>query len=126
MNAVDPQLAARVAAKGVPLSADWARLSPAREQQIRTLEPAPPGLRGLGLAGSESEQRLYGRAAELHQACGQLLAEIDRLRDELVAAREGLETVRALCDAADYAGITSGGWFTVEAVRKATKAGESR
>lgn len=31
-----------------------------------------------------------------------------------------LETLRALCDAADHIGIVSGGWFTVEAVRRAT------
>lgn len=35
------------------------------------------------------------------------------------ADQEAFEAVRALCDAADYAGITSGGWFTVEAIRKA-------
>ncbi|MEU0818864.1 hypothetical protein [Streptomyces mirabilis] len=57
-------------------------LTPAREQQIRAMEPAPPGLLGLGRAGSESEQRLYGRAVELHAACGELLAEIERLRGE--------------------------------------------
>lgn len=34
-------------------------------------------------------------------------------------ADERIETLRALCDAADVAGITSGGWFTVDAVRKA-------
>ncbi|MEU2924143.1 hypothetical protein ABZ636_03650 [Streptomyces sp. NPDC007251] len=40
---------------------------------------------------------------------------VERLR----VAEERIETVRALCDAADHAGISSGGWFTVEAVRKA-------
>ncbi|NEA52346.1 hypothetical protein [Streptomyces sp. SID10815] len=36
---------------------------------------------------------------------------------------ERIETVRALCDAANHAGISSGGWFTVAAVRKALAAG---
>jgi hypothetical protein len=39
--------------------------------------------------------------------------------DELEIPDERIETLRALCDAADHAGIASGGWFTVEAVRKA-------
>ena len=38
---------------------------------------------------------------------------------ELEKATEQIETVRALCDAADHAGISSGGWFTVDAVRRA-------
>ncbi|MFG2269080.1 hypothetical protein ACGFNY_04820 [Streptomyces chartreusis] len=46
-----------------------------------------------------------------------------RLRAELAAVEERLETLRALCDAADRVGIVSGGWFTVAAVRRAT-AGE--
>lgn len=46
-----------------------------------------------------------------------------RLRAELAAVEARLETLRALCDAADHVGIVSGGWFTVAAVRRAT-AGE--
>lgn len=38
--------------------------------------------------------------------------------------RDRFETLRALCDAAEQVGIVSGGWFTVEAVRRAA-AGES-
>ncbi|WP_435643813.1 hypothetical protein ACR9VJ_26160 [Streptomyces sp. H49] len=41
------------------------------------------------------------------------------VRAAVAASAERIETVRALCDAADHAGISSGGWFTVEAVRKA-------
>ena len=92
MTAVNPPLAARIAELGVPLSADWAPLSPSREQEIRALEPAPPGLVGLGRAGSASERALYGRAVELHQACGRLLAEVDRLRAELAERSTGAVT----------------------------------
>jgi hypothetical protein len=60
---------------------------------------------------------LYGEAGWGPGAA--LLAETQRLQAELAARDERLETVRALCDAADHAGITSGGWFTVEAVRRA-------
>lgn len=42
-----------------------------------------------------------------------------RLRAELAAVEARLETLRALCDAADHVGIVSGGWFTVAAVRRA-------
>ncbi len=31
-----------------------------------------------------------------------------------------METLRALCDAAEHIGLVSGGWFTVEAIRRAT------
>ncbi|GHD70507.1 hypothetical protein GCM10010317_077920 [Streptomyces mirabilis] len=92
MTAINPALAARIAELGVPLSADHAPLTPAREQQIRVMEPAPPGLLGLGRAGSESEQRLYGRAVELHAANRELLAEIGRLRGELAERSTGAKT----------------------------------
>lgn len=66
-----------------------------------------------------------------------LLGEIDRLRVERHSTNESLDDaakalreqqdrfqmLRALCDAADRVGIVSGGWFTVEAVRRAA-AGE--
>lgn len=60
-----------------------------------------------------------------------LVAEVRRLNEVLSDAAEALranaerfETVRSLCDAADHVGIVSGGWFTVDAVRRAA-AGQS-
>lgn len=49
--------------------------------------------------------------------------EADALRARVAELEARSETLRALCDAADHVGIVSGGWFTVEAVRRAT-AGE--
>jgi len=39
--------------------------------------------------------------------------------ERMRADRDRFETLRALCDAAEHVGIVSGGWFTVEAVRRA-------
>jgi hypothetical protein len=72
MTAIDPQLAARVAELGVPLSADWA-----------PSKPLPGYLAAIGQAGSEYEQALY--AAYL-----QAMAEVGRLRDELAARMEDI------------------------------------
>jgi N-methylhydantoinase B/oxoprolinase/acetone carboxylase alpha subunit len=44
---------------------------------------------------------------------------VSDLRAQIAELQERLETVRALCDAAEHVGIVSGGWFTVQAVRKA-------
>jgi hypothetical protein len=65
MTAIDPQLAARVAELGVPLSADWA-----------PSKPLPSHLAAIGQAGSQYEQALY--AAYL-----QAMAEVEQLRGEL-------------------------------------------
>jgi aminopeptidase N len=73
------------------------------------------------------------RIAELNRERDALQAEVAALREErhstnealddaakaLRADRDRFETLRALCDAAEHVGIVSGGWFTVEAVRRA-------
>ncbi|MBZ6211711.1 hypothetical protein KVH31_35020 [Streptomyces olivaceus] len=41
------------------------------------------------------------------------------LQAQLAELQERLETIRSLCDAAEHVGIVSGGWFTVDAVRRA-------
>lgn len=85
----------------------------------------------------KGKQTAAGVAADLEAACllqsPESAAELAALRDELRAANEALsdaaeklrenqsrfETLRSLCDAAEHVGIVSGGWFTVEAVRRA-------
>lgn len=91
--------------------------------------------------GSQAAATLYGlgmlvapgEAAELARLRTQvadLLAERHTTNEALSEAAETLrenrdrfETLRSLCDAAEQVGIVSGGWFTVEAVRRAA-AGE--
>jgi hypothetical protein len=72
MTITDPALAARIAAEGVPLSADWA-----------PPKPLPGYLAAIGQAGSEYEQALY--AAYL-----QAMAEVGRLQAELAARMEDI------------------------------------
>jgi hypothetical protein len=94
MTAVNPPLAAAIAAKGVPLSADWAP------------QPALPGyLVAIGQAGSEYERALY--AAYLQAA-----VEAERLRTELDEAVRVSETLNRrlqdemLAGSALYAALT--------------------
>ena len=58
-------------------------------------------------------------AADLASTSADAVDVAERAVAELKQEHERLETVRALCDAAEYVGIVSGGWFTVEAVRRA-------
>ncbi|MDX2760790.1 hypothetical protein, partial [Streptomyces europaeiscabiei] len=64
-------------------------------------------------------RRQAARIAELESERHSTNEALDDAVQALRTDRERFETARALCDAADYAGITSGGWFTVEAIRKA-------
>jgi hypothetical protein len=123
MTATDPTLAARIAELGVPLSADYAPQPTPRWQQlrtdlIRTFRDYMPET-----AATKAVDKLDEVIAE---ALLKGTAEIRRLKAERDALQERLETVRAVCDAADHAGVTSGGWFTVDAVRKAVGGGEPR
>jgi len=72
MTIINPTLAAAIAAKGVPLSADWA-----------PPKPLPSHLIAIGQAGSEYERALY--AAYL-----QAMAEVGRLQAELAARVEDI------------------------------------
>ena len=98
-------------------------LSVEQERAIRSLDL-------LALVDDRAAPVISGHLAAL-------LGEVDRLRVERHSTNESLddaakalreqrgrfEMLRALCDAADQVGIVSGGWFTVEAVRRAA-AGE--
>jgi hypothetical protein len=94
MTVTDPALAAAIAAKGVPLSADWA-----------PPKPLPGYLAAIGQAGSEYEQALY--AAYLQAA-----VEAERLRTELDEAVRVSETLNRrlqdemLAGSALYAALT--------------------
>ncbi|MEV4232744.1 hypothetical protein AB0J81_37910 [Streptomyces bobili] len=97
-------------------------------------------LTGANLSLWEEEQttaRLRLALASAQRGRRELRAEVAELREERHSTNEALddavqalreqrdrfEMLRALCDAADHVGIVSGGWFTVEAVRRAA-AGE--
>lgn len=97
-----------------------ARLSPQREAEIagQIADAIYPTYgqknrnRSLAIADLIMPAVREAVAAELSAVCAE--------RDALA---ERVETVRALCDSADAVGIISGGWFTVDNVRKALNAG---
>ncbi|MFF5404557.1 hypothetical protein ACFY8K_17050 [Streptomyces misionensis] len=62
---------------------------------------------------------LINRVAELEAERHSTNEALSDAAEALREQRDRFETVRALCDAADHAGIVSGGWFTVDAVRRA-------
>jgi hypothetical protein len=72
MTVINPNLADAIAAKGVPLSADWA-----------PSKPLPGYLAAIGQAGSEYEQALYA-------AYVQAMAEVGWLQAELAARMEDI------------------------------------
>lgn len=67
--------------------------------------------------------RARDRIAELEEERRSTNEALDDAVQELRKQQDRFETLGALCDAADQVGIVSGGWFTVEAVRRAA-AGE--
>jgi hypothetical protein len=80
-----------------------------------------------GSVGVFGDERHAAFTALARDAVPALLAELAAVRAERDAAQaradryeERLETLRALCDAAEHIGLVSGGWFTVEAIRRAT------
>lgn len=70
---------------------------------------------------NEALKKLKARVAELEAERHSTNEALDDAVQQRRADQEAFEAVRALCDAADYAGIVSGGWFTVEAIRKALR-----
>jgi hypothetical protein len=76
------------------------------------IAPEPSELERMRLRVDEVERAYTFDTADLKRR-------IAELEQALRADQERFETVRSLCDAADHVGIVSGGWFTVEAVRKA-------
>ncbi|WP_033307396.1 hypothetical protein RFN58_07185 [Streptomyces iakyrus] len=62
------------------------------------------------------QQALQARLDKVERA---YVFDVAELRARVAELDERLATLRALCDAADQVGIVSGGWFTVEAVRRA-------
>lgn len=89
-------------------------------------EPQALTVEQLQLRVDEVERKYTFDTAELKRRIAELEAQrhvtneaLDDAVQALRVKQTAFETVRALCDAADYAGITSGGWFTVEAIRKA-------
>jgi hypothetical protein len=66
---------------------------------------------------------LEARVAELEAERHSTNEALSDAAEQLRANQDRFETLRALCDAAEHVGIVSGGWFTVDAVRRAV-AGE--
>lgn len=78
---------------------------------------------GLGMlvpeGGAQELEQLRARVAELEAERHVTNEALSDAAEALRADRDRFETLRALCDAAEHVGIVSGGWFTVDAVRRA-------
>jgi Mor family transcriptional regulator len=77
----------------------------------------------LGESLTPAVDWLIARVAELEAERHTTNEALDDAVQALREQQDRFETLRALCDAAEHVGIVSGGWFTVEAVRRAA-AGE--
>ena len=96
----------------------------------RALAPfcSDPRAAALAVAGVRDPERdwLLRDAQRSQDQVTALLAEraatnewVDDAAKALRENQNRFETIRSLCDAAEHVGIVSGGWFTVEAVRRA-------
>lgn len=94
----------------------------AADRHVKLVHAPQAEVHQLMTAGGLAEfERLRARVAELEAERHSTNEALDDAARQRRADQEAFEAVRALCDAADYAGITSGGWFTVEAIRKALR-----